>query len=224
MTTPTAALSRSVFTWLLVASLSSTGAQSGAAAQTRDGQPLADIDKRTKVLIESDVVKDQAWGAFFAGEFQLTEFTPALLRLIASSDARLNSGLLKQVALDSLIRLDASVPGEVLSPLFEWFSDEVLILCAKAPMENRQLLLSLLDRRLSGEEWVAINNILTADRAPGFAAVLMGRLKITAVINVSDSSGTWRFRLRQHKHRLRNIRSGRRISTDSGLPRALPSE
>jgi hypothetical protein len=190
MTTAAIALSRSVFTCVLVASLSSTGGvQFGASAQTVEDQTVVNIEKRVKALIESDAVRDQAWGAFFAGEFHLKAFTPILLRLLASNDARINSGWLKQVVLDSLIQLDASVASAVLSPLFDWFSDEVIILCAKSPVENRQLLFSLLERKLTGEEWVAISNILTANKAPGLAALLMGKLKITALVSVTDERG-----------------------------------
>ena len=153
MTKAAMVLSRSVFTCVLVAFTSGTGVQFRASGQTGEVQTVVkNIETRAKALIQSDAVKDQAWGAFFAGEFHLKAFTPILLRLLASKDARINSGLLKQVVLDSLIQLDTSVPSAVLSPLFDWFRDEVIILCAKSPVENRQLLLSLLERKLTGEE------------------------------------------------------------------------
>jgi hypothetical protein len=120
-------------------------------AQTGEYQTVVNIEKRAKALIESDALRDQAWGAFFAGEFHLKAFIPKLLRLLAANDARYDSAWLKQVVLDSLIRLDASVPSSVLSPLFDWASDEVIILCAKSPVENKQLLFSLLERQLTGE-------------------------------------------------------------------------
>ena len=177
--------------YALVASALTPWAQLSASAQTErrtlEDQTVAVIRGRAKVLLESDAAKDQAWGVYYAGEFQLTEFTPLLVRLLGSKDDRMDAALLRQLLLDSLIRLDAHVPSETLAPLFERHSDEMIILCAKSPNETRPLLLSLLDKDLRGLDWIAINNILTRIKAPEFARVLMDRLTINALINVKDS-------------------------------------
>ncbi|HZS06323.1 MAG TPA: hypothetical protein VFD58_15890 [Blastocatellia bacterium] len=92
---------------------------------------------------------------------------------------------------DALIRLDAEAPSEILMPLSDRFRNEVIILLAKSPEKNRPDLLSLLQRQLTDEQWLAICNLLASVRARGFAASLLRELKIRVDIYVTQDPHAW---------------------------------
>jgi len=94
--------------------------------------------------------------------------------------------VVRQAALDSLIRLDAEVPSDVLLPLYASSPDEVLILLARSPQENQAALLALFTDNESPARWFAAGNLLAEMRAPGFAARVLAGLKIRASVYVFD--------------------------------------
>lgn len=115
----------------------------------------------------------------------------ALVELLA--DPNLGGGweesLVRQAALDALIRLDAEVPSDKLLPLYQSSPDEVVILLARSPEQNRQALLPLFVADAPGARWLAVGNLLAETRAPGFAARLLQELKIEANLYVYDREG-----------------------------------
>src|SRR5215204_5374749 len=67
-------------------------------------------------LLESQGNRERAWGAYIAGRNGLDDLAPSLVRTLA--DPALGYGpeekIVRQAALDALIRLGAKVPAEVL--------------------------------------------------------------------------------------------------------------
>jgi hypothetical protein len=153
---------------------------------------LGDVSAEAARLLKSDENKERAWGAYLVGLHGLKEHTPLLVSML--EDEKLNSGywqeaFVRQAALDALIRLDAEVPAESLRPLYQSDPDEVLILLAREPEKNQQALLGLFDDDTPDARWLALGNLLAAQGAQGFAARILGGLKIEASVYVYDREG-----------------------------------
>jgi hypothetical protein len=157
---------------------------------------LGDANAEAARLLKSDENTERAWGAYLAGLHGLKEQTPALVSML--EDEKLNTGywqesFVRQAALDALIRLDAEVPAEALVPLYKDAPDEVLILLARDPGKNQHALLRLFDEDVPDARWLALNNLLASQRTPGFAARMLGGLKIEANVYVFESEGDHRY-------------------------------
>lgn len=139
-------------------------------------------------LLDSNDVRNQAWGASFIGERGLKELVPRLQDLLERSrDANpFHVHSLRLVVLDSLIRLNASIPEEKLRPLFGEYPEQVIILLAIDPVENRDALLAIAEKTKRGRRWAAVCNLLAETKAPGFAALMLKDLKIEARVHVFD--------------------------------------
>jgi hypothetical protein len=139
-------------------------------------------------LIESSASRDQAWAAYLIGKYELESLVPRLYPLL---DLDLKGEgheveFVHRAALDSLIQLDAKVPGNKLLPLYAKFPNEVLILLARSPKENQLPWLFIAQQSQRQVYWLAACNLLTETRAPGFAAWLMKELKVEIQIAVFD--------------------------------------
>lgn len=153
---------------------------------------LGDVSAEAARLLKSDENKERAWGAYLVGLHGLKEHAPLLVSML--EDEKLNSGywqeaFVRHAALDALIRLDAEVPAETLLPLYQTEPDEVLILLARNPEKNQQALLGLFDDDAPDARWLALGNLLAVQGTPGFAARLLGGLKIEANVYVYDREG-----------------------------------
>lgn len=153
---------------------------------------LGDAGAEAGRLLRSGDTRERAWGAYLAGLHGLNDEAPRLVEMLA--DPALAGGGWQearalQAALDALIRLDAEVPAETLLPLRQSSPDEVFILLAREPRQNRQALLSLFADEAPDPRWLAAGNLLAETRAPGFAARLLAGLKIEARVYVYDSEG-----------------------------------
>jgi hypothetical protein len=144
-------------------------------------------------LLKSQSNRERAWGAYLVGQHGLKEQVAALLDTIA--DPALGGGweerIVRQAALDSLIRLEAKVPADALRSLTPYFSDEKIILMSRAPEENSAALLETFDGELAGEDgpntrWLAVGNLLAETKTQGFAAALLRGLKFEADITILD--------------------------------------
>jgi hypothetical protein len=167
------------------------------------GQEAAAPDSRGRLdglkaeaarLLESRANIDRAWGAYLAGSHELKAEVPRLVEMLADpalGGVGWEESRVRQAALDALIRLGAEVPVETLLPLKQSSPDEVVILLARAPQQNRQALLSLFVEEAPAAHWLAAGNLLAETRAPGFAARLLGGLKIEADVYVYDREGNY---------------------------------
>lgn len=164
----------------------------GQAAGESQSFPTA-ADAEAARLLKSEVSRERAWGAYLAGAQGLAGHAPSLVGLL--EDPRLaaggwEEGIVRQAALDALIRLDAKVPAEVLRALPRDFLDEVIILLANSPEENQSALLEIFqgldDSGRAGGRGRAAANLLAGTKARGFAATLLGALKVEAGVVVLD--------------------------------------
>jgi HEAT repeat protein len=172
-----------------------SGHEAGQDAAKEETPPLVrlgDVRDEAARLLKSQGNRERAWGAYLAGTHGLKEHAPALVELLA--DPNLAGGgweesVVRQAALDALIRLDAEVPAEKLLPLYQSSPDEVVILLARSPEQNREALLPLFVEETPTARWLAVGNLLAESRAPGFAARLLRELKIEASLYVYDREG-----------------------------------
>lgn len=184
-------------TLLLLTHARAAGQEAGARTDAQQGAlpsfvRLGDAGAEARRLLQSGENRERAWGAYLLGLHGLRAEAPRLVELLA--DPALAGGdweaaLVRQAALDALIRLDAKVPAERLLPLYTSSPDEVIILLAREPQQNQQALLSLFDDASPTGRWLAVGNLLAETRAPGFAARLMAGLKIEARVYVYDREG-----------------------------------
>lgn len=168
---------------------------SAAGQEAGDAQTFSKAaDAEAVRLLKSEGNRERAWGAYLAGAHELDEHAPLLIGLL--EDPRLAAGgweesIVLQAGLDALIRLDAKVPAEVLRALPQGFADEVVILLAKSPEENQAALLEIFagldDSAHVGARWLAAGNLLAGVKARGFAARLLGALKVEADVAVLDA-------------------------------------
>ena len=168
------------------------GGEAGAGTPPPPYGRLDDLKGEAARLLESRGSRERAWGAHMAGRHGLKSLAPELVRLL--SDPTLGDGPeewhVRQAALDALIRLDAEVPAEALRALPQAFADEVLILLARSPGESQAALLEMFAGQEEGGGggvlWLAAGNLLAAAKARGFAARLLGGLKVEAAVTVLD--------------------------------------
>jgi hypothetical protein len=182
---------------LLCVAVSRASGQEGG--ESKAGMPslpsfvhLGDARAEAARLLKSDENKERAWGAYLAGLHGLKEHAPLLVSML--EDEKLSSGgwqeaFVRHAALDALIRLDAEVPVESLLPLYQTEPDEVLILLAREPEKNQQMLLGLFTDDAPDARWLALGNMLAVRGTQGFAARLLGGLKIEASVYIYDREG-----------------------------------
>jgi hypothetical protein len=163
------------------------------AAQKEGDAPPPFGEAEAARLLKSQGNRERAWGAYLSGSYGAKEHAPLLVGLL--EDQALAAGgweesVVLQAALDALIRLDAEVPAEVLRALPQQFADEVLILLARSPEKNQDALLEIFagldDGAHSGGRWLTAGNLLAVSKARGFAARLLGGLKVEAFVTVLD--------------------------------------
>lgn len=173
-----------------------------AAAQAEGAAPSPFGEEEASRLLKSQGNRERAWGAYLVGSYGAKEHAPLLVGLLG--DPGLAAGgweesVVLRAALDALIRLDAEVPAEVLRTLPQHFSNEVLILLTRSPEKSQEALLETfawLDESANpGARWLAAGNLLAALKVRGFAARLLGGLKVEADVAILDgdvSHGTGR--------------------------------
>lgn len=156
-------------------------------------QPVvAPGDKPVAELLASGDPKDQAWGAYLAGNQGLKDASRELMKLAFSEDWRV-----RMAALDSLIRLEITIPADALEKLATRRLDEPLIfiarnLHAERPEEYGAVIESLFAKPdISDHYWVALNSILLTKPPAGFAARLLREWTIHTTLLVDDTGSAW---------------------------------
>jgi len=139
-------------------------------------------------LLQSGSARDRAWAAHFIGQFELKELAPSLIEFLDSPvDTSIRT---HNVALDGLIRMNVDVPSRTLMRLYRMHPEQVVILLARSPVENRDELFAIAHRPALHIFWVAACNLLAQTRAPGFAAFLLRELEVRVTVSLSnDGSG-----------------------------------
>jgi hypothetical protein len=139
----------------------------------------------------------QAWGAHVIAEQKLTAFVPELLRVIESPETSADADAARFAALDTLIQLNAEVPLSDLEPLTDRFPTDGLILAARSHEDATDLLLKLLNRQHNRQAFVAVGDLLTPKRIPGFAKAALKEFCQFVTVSVynphqrRDGEGAW---------------------------------
>lgn len=139
-------------------------------------------------LLASGDSREQAWGAWAAGQARIGAAVPRLLEIVASrlpgTDWRLD-GIPLDAALDTLIQLDARVSPSLLARVYERRPASALILLSKLGPDGDSLLLPLLEGE-HGIKWFAAADLLLAHKTPGTAVLLLRGLQIDAAVYMSE--------------------------------------
>ena len=117
---------------------------------------------KVRLLLQSSDSREQAWGAWLAGQGQIREAIPALqqivtMRLIGSN--WMEDGLPLDAALDALIQLQAKIPPSLISAVYQKRAAQALVLLSMHDHDGDSLLLELAARE-KGLKWFCVANLL----------------------------------------------------------------
>ena len=125
----------------------------GACAQAALAQDAAVprySPKQVPALLESGDPREQAWGAWLAGRFFLTDSVPLLERAV---ETRLNSSqgwdAALDISLDALIQLNAQLPPALLERIHERKPEQALILMSRQAQRLTSFCAPFWTRRLA---------------------------------------------------------------------------
>ena len=129
-------------------------------------------------------------GTWYAGEYGLEGLVPDLIERLRYESGRAEniSNWTLRTVLDTLIRLDAEVPAEVLmAGLDDELLTETLLLLARDPDTNADAILALMDHGEPGAQhrWAAAA-VLLATHPPGLARRLVEKLDLCLTLVVRD--------------------------------------
>jgi hypothetical protein len=184
-----------IFIWLLLVSVERCTGQAVAEGGRKDilaEMSQSERKEHIQQLLDSGSPNDQAWGAYWAAQYRMVDFTPQLIRLVDPIPSKQQNALqFRDLAMfDALIQLNASVPYKQLMPLYDRYPDHVLILLAKLPKENLQAIFEVAQTAMRGGiYWMTACNLLEAAKAPGFAFWLLKGIWIEVDISVGDKMG-----------------------------------
>ena len=132
--------------------------------------------------------REQAWGAWHAGQNRLYSAIPAL-------EAVVSKPLIffffffsfcfppplppppGAVALDALIQLDAQISPELIQLIYEWRPAQALILLSKNRGNVHQILLELMHRE-NGLRWFAAANMALERKSSGLGIALLKEMEL----------------------------------------------
>lgn len=156
-------------------------------------QPVVDALK-VRQLLSSPVLQDRAWGVFWASRLALPGSDSLFLDQLDSlqpyaatrSDSAESACI--DAVFDALISSGKSVPAQRLTPFAPHWRDEVLILLARQPGNNEDLLLSMRNEQSTQQQWTAVNNLLLRMRSQRFFAKTLAELSIRHRFVIVDHS------------------------------------
>jgi len=137
-----------------------------------------------------------AWGGYLAQRFGLQEAVGDLRKtLVVWQDTKgREADFVRLALLDALLRLDADVPANELTPhLRGRASTPALLLLARRPALNAAALLEYFDilsgyheDRIAHPDWLATGHLLAANKSHGFAASLIRQLDFHLLVCVRE--------------------------------------
>jgi len=163
-----------------------TWALPAAHAQTRPAfiPDVAEIRR----LLESATPRDQALGAWLAAQAQARDLVP-VLREVASAHRTAEAwqdSFATGAALDALIQLGTPPPATWARSFFDRWPAQSLILLSRAGDDATAELIGLASTQ-TGIRWLTAANLLLKRRSPGFAALLLRDLEISADLAIVSS-------------------------------------
>jgi hypothetical protein len=130
--------------------------------------------------VAAEEPREQAWRAYRIGASKEGARAPELIALLKAENE-----VVRETALDALIRLKAKVPYKELKPLLDRHELRVLILLALHPDDKG--LVEVVERNLTQTEWTLVCNVMLKRRTPGLAAHLLGTLEVKLDVTVHDA-------------------------------------
>lgn len=163
---------------------------SGAAiseGQNRTPQVIPNVAEITR-LIASDVLADQAWGAWFAAQARAEPLIPALQSLARRhpSSSTWPAPAVTGAALDALVQIGARLPAGWSRDFLNRWPVESLILMSRASDDAGGVLVEI-TRTQTGYPWLAAANLALPRRTPGLAASLLSNVDINATVFVTTN-------------------------------------
>ena len=140
-----------------------------------------------RALLESPDSREQAWGAWLAGQSQMREAIPLLQQIIdkrVTGTDPYSDGLPLYAALDALIQMEGKLPTAIIPAVYQKRPAQALVLLSHLGSDGDPFMLDLAARE-HGIKWFAAANLLVAHRAPGTAFLLLRAVEIKASIYVS---------------------------------------
>ena len=172
----------------------------GVAQDQTPAQKIPTHDA-VRILLESSIPKDQAWGAWWAAAGGMHDLEPQVRNVFeAHLDGKLREDeIVLDATLDALIQFGAdSVPVNELIPLYTRRHAQTLILLAEPTRPRTEVdrfLLTIVDRKdVDGSrmDWFASADLLLSHHAPGLVASVLRHLTFTEDIEICDAGSSSR--------------------------------
>jgi hypothetical protein len=158
-------------------------------------QPASVSSQQTQVahqLLSSSRWIEKAWGAYLAGRLRSEELDEQLIEqfrvasLLRDWPAYMEEHAFVNVLLDAAIESGIIVPSPLFEPFEEKWTDAVIILLARAS-DIEQSLLRIRSEGSRDIVWLAVNNLLLANKSGRWYEAILGELKITHRFTVTDA-------------------------------------
>jgi hypothetical protein len=154
--------------------------------------PPVDQSRR---LLESQSLRDKAWGAWFAGaSHDPTLLEPLLAQLLQVAQPLRNAQhdseeyAYIQALFDALIQIPGPIPSEVILPFEQSWRTEILILLSRDPSADgaESALLEMREHSMPGPEWAAVNDLLFALSSKPFFQKTLEEIRVRHAFVVID--------------------------------------
>lgn len=136
-------------------------------------------------LLHSSDPAQKAWAAYIIQQNYLSEYIPDLVEILGQESLQKSPSVLLSAVLDSLIQLKAQVPLDIIAGMNSALAWQKILLLSNMPGSNSQALLALM-RDNQGIAWLAAGNLLSDEKAPGFAGELLNELRVAVTISIVE--------------------------------------
>lgn len=150
-------------------------------------QPSDDEVEHVLRHLDGATPREVAWGAFLAAEGHIDAAAPRIVARLAAEDPDDRERMPLRIALlDALVVLDPVVDPTFLLPHARGLLQHgVATFLARHPDRYGAACLALFrTAEPTTTTWLALGNVLSAARTPGFAATVLGGLEVTLTVRV----------------------------------------
>jgi hypothetical protein len=156
-----------------------------SSKQTFTPNELATIANRALLLLNSPEPAKRAWGAYLVGQNDLSEVEPRLRQLLDHM-SEYGENEIRSV-LDAEIRLGTKLPPEIVKMIYVRYPVEATLLFSRSPGEYADIILPLFEKEQIRIRWLALGDLLSEAKSPGFAKLLMRQMQlIDLTVSVVD--------------------------------------
>lgn len=145
-------------------------------------------------LLESQSLRDKAWGAWFAGASHDPTLRERLLAQLEIAHPLRNAPrdteeyAYIQALFDALIQMPGPIPTDVILPFEDSWRSEILILLSRDPSAEgvERALLDMREHSMPSPEWAAVNDLLFAISSKPFFQTTLEEIRITHTFVIAD--------------------------------------